>query len=77
MPSAISYYEAALKVIRLTSPLKVRKACYDRIPPEYLTKDGVPADLVILVVTDRLAGSVLAGGGACSLSTINNRYLFY
>lgn len=74
MPSTISYLEAALKIIRLTSNVKAEFSCYGLAPPADLKSTGVDADIIILVGAESNGASgARAISGTCGLSQINNR----
>jgi hypothetical protein len=76
IPAAISYYQSALKVDRLTKPLafapSVASRCGNIIPPEDLA-DGIDADLVIFVIAAEGNGEALASASSCVLHSETKR----
>ena len=74
IPSAISYFQATLKVIREQKPLTVDFECGELIPPRYLTTTGVNADLILLVTGDYFQESFVAAAVPCALAEPTNRY---
>jgi len=74
MASAVAYFEATLKVPRLTSPLIVDGACGTLNPPDMLLTTGVEADLVILVTSEyNTDADYVAYSIPCSLDWDTNR----
>jgi hypothetical protein len=77
MASAISYYQSILKVVRLEEKLKVDAMCDTVRSPLHLTREGVDADLVLLVMADYYPfDSFLALSFPCGLAETNNRPVY-
>lgn len=78
MPSAISYYQATLKVRSLEGTLVLDgSSCGGIYPPSSLTSKGVEADLIILVTSEvNNQDSYIAYSTPCALAEDNNRYVF-
>jgi len=71
VPAAIAYYQAALKVNRLTGPITLTRAETQQcigVDPQGSLEQGVHADLVLLVVARYNPKKVIASSGACFLS---------
>lgn len=76
MPSALDYYQSALKIIPLTDNLKTSASCAGYTPPAYLADPGVQADLIIMVVAEDWPDvTFVAGALPCGLSLTNNRFV--
>jgi len=76
MPSAISYFQAALQVVPVKGRLTVNSACADLYPGRSLMTPGVEADLAILVYADYFQESFVAAAVPCALDSSTYRYSF-
>lgn len=74
--SAISYFQATLKVNRLQQNLIVEPECQGYASPQYLVDEGVEADFVLLVKAGYYGNSYTAYTLPCGLLVDNNRFPF-
>ena len=77
MPAVISYYQATLKLKRLTSPIKIDNSdaqwCAD-VDTTTTLNNGLNADLVLLVTATRdTTSNYIAAASACLIDSTNNR----
>jgi len=72
IPAAIAFYQSALKITRITVPLSVRDGCNDYYPGSAV-RNGVNADLIILITAESSDETYLAYAVPCRLSNVDNR----
>ena len=78
MPSAISYYQTTLQIIRASEGVRVDIECGGYEPPSYMVDPGVDADLIILVAAEDLPDTDFVGAAVpCGLSLTDNRFAFF
>ena len=76
MPSALSYYQTTLQIIRIPEGLHINSECGGYYPSPSLLNPGVDADLVILVTAEYLPDvTFVAGAAPCGLSLTDARFI--
>lgn len=77
MPSALSYYQTTLQIIRIPEGLRINTECGGYYPSSSLINPGADADLVILVAAEYLPDvTFVAGAVPCGLSLTDDRFIF-
>jgi len=72
MPASIAYFQNVLKINRFTVPISAEFTCRNYRPGPTV-RNGVNADLIILVTAETSSESYLAYAQPCSISDYDNR----